>query len=192
MDNCPEIVIDSAEYCDSEENKAAGFNDLSTVWMHDDVLTYPEYQIAADVPNGVTEMIAKATASAGIVMKTGKKPYKIPSILEKNGLQIQSMKGGWKSEAAIRIQNTAHNRGFIQALKGARFSFGMQPVDDDMVLLGQSNGLSAGYLAKIDPESVVIEFGNEFGSDKYIEFKVMATPKLPVIYKHIINYDPAA
>jgi hypothetical protein len=190
--SCVETTLESAEYCDSEENKTAGFSDLMTVWKHDDVASYPEYNIPADVANGVTEMIAKATTAGPIVMKTGKNPFKIPCILEQNGLTTKSIKGGWNSEAPIRIQNTAHNRGFIEALKGCRFTFGMKPVEDDMVLLGQSDGLSSGYLAKVVPDSVNIEFGTEFGSDKYIEFRVMATPKIPVVYKQAISYDPAA
>ena len=145
--NCTEVLLESAEYCDSEENKTAGFSDLMTVWKHDDVQSYPAYNIPADLPNDITEMIAAGTAAGPIVMKTGEKPYKIPCILEQNGLSITSIKGGWNAEGTIRIQNTAHNRGFIDALKGCRFSLGMKPVEDDMVLLGQSDGLSSQYLA---------------------------------------------
>lgn len=189
---CPDIILDSAEYCDSEENKTSGFSDLVTVWLHEDVLTYPAYSVAADIPNNVTEMIAKATAAAAIVLKPTKKPYKLPAILERNGLKVTSIKGGWRSEATIRIQNTAHNRGVIDSLKGGRFSIGMKQSEDDMILLGQSDGLSSQYLAKVDTESVLVEFGDEFGSDKYIEFKVMSVPKMPVLYKHAISYEPAA
>jgi len=189
--SCTPITIESAEFCDSREDEAAGLKDLISIWLNQDVQSYPTaYKTAADVPNGITAMMADVRAASAIVMKAGKFPIKLPCILEKNAFSVKgSGRGSFMTEVKLRIQNTAHNRGFFKNLRGASFTLGVAEIDGDYQIVGQSDGQSTGFLAKVKPDSYDENYGEALSDDKYIEFTVEAKPYRPVTYPFPITYS---
>jgi hypothetical protein len=187
---CTPIVVDSAEFCDNLEDQAGGLKDIVTIWpLLSEIATHPTaFKTAA--AGEVTQMMGDVRAASAIVMVPTKFPIKLPAIMEENSLSIKDMgKGGWMNEATIRIQNTEHNRGVIKNLKGARFYAAVGEFDGDQILLGQSDGISTQFLARIKPESVNVEFGKAFGDDKFIDFVLEAKPYKAVTYPFAIAYE---
>lgn len=190
MANCTPIVLEAAEFCDNLEDEQAGLKEIIPVWLHQDVESYPGFSDVADVGNGITESMATLRADGPIVMKTGKFPIALHCILEENHLTIKkSGKKSWVSELKIRVQNTAHNRAVMYALSQARFSIGAPETEGDMILLGQSSGVDIGYLAKVQDDGVMSEFGEKFDEDKYTEVIIECKPKHPVVYAEAIAYS---
>lgn len=162
MSNCTEISLSSAEYCDSYENELSG--------IEADVLIWPCYTVAYNPADGIPLMISNV------------EPIVLPCILEKTDAKITSRKGSFDSDIKIWLQNTAHNRGVISALRKTRFYTGVKEAGKSvMQIFGykddtcETNQLAA----KVKDDSVLIDFGTEFGSDKYIELVISSVLKLP-------------
>lgn len=190
MANCTPVNVEAAEFCDNLEDEQAGLKEIIPVWLHQDVESYPAYTDAVDLPSGVTEMVAQLKADGPIVMKATKFPIQLHCILEKNNLKIQRQgKRSWVAELKIQVQNTAHNRGVMHNLCSNKFSIGAPQTEGDMILLGQSDGTSVGFLATVKEDGVMSEFGTEFSDDKYIEVTIEAKPKHPVVYAEAIAYS---
>jgi hypothetical protein len=184
---CTEVQIESAEYCDIREDEIAGLKSTLGITLHQDVQTYPTWTSAAGA--GLTAMEASVTASGAIVMKATKKTFKIPCIFETGSMTIRQEGGAFVTEAKMRIQNTPHNLGFIKNLKG-RFLANVNEACEGgkTYLIGQSDGISTGSLAKVKRGSVQVVSGEKYGDEKYIEFIIEAKPYMPVVYGGVITY----
>lgn len=189
--NCTPAALEAAEYCENREDERGGIKQLLSIFLHQDVETYPAYKTDATVgPPVVTEMEACLRAHEAIVMKTGKFPVKLPTMMEKVALKTTDLaKGGYLTELTVVIQNTAHNRGFVKNIKGQRFTLAAAEEDGDMLLLGQSNGQSTGYLCKVKKNSLDEEYGVEFDNEKMIQFVIECKPFKPVVYPFPIAYE---
>ncbi len=185
---CTPIVLESATYCDQLEQEQSGLNEIVSVFNHSDVETYPAYSTAGD--EDLSDSAALVTAAAALTMKTGKFPTKLHCIMEENSLQIKrNGKREWMSELKIRVQNTTHNAGVIHELSKTRFSVAVPQVEGGIKLLGQSDGVSVGFLCEVADDGVLEEFGKAYSDEKYIDVTIVCKPKHPVDYPFAIAYS---
>lgn len=186
---CTPKQLESAEYCDNLEAEFGGLKDVLSIWQHQDIQTYPNYITAAG-ENGVnpTESEGSITASSAFTMKAGKKPLKIQAILQKNSLNVISEGIIFSTELKVRIQDNTHNRGLCGNLIKSKFSLSFQEDSGQVRLIGQSDGISTGYLATVKKGSYKEEVQESLTGEKYIEFIVMAPRYQPVNYNFPIVY----
>ena len=186
---CTPIALEGAEYCDNLEKENGGLRDTLTIWQHQDVQTYPTYTTAAG-ENGVepTASEGSITASTGFTMKSTKKPLKFQTILEKNALTVTSEGTIFNTELKCRIQDNTHNRGLMGNMIKARFSIAFQEDAGQVRLIGQSNGISTGYLATVKKGSYKEEVQEALTGERFIEFIVTARRYQPVNYNTSIVY----
>jgi hypothetical protein len=112
---------------------------------------------------------------------SSKTAVKFPCILEKNNAKITSKKGSFDSEVRVILQNTAHNRGVVTSLTKTRFLAGIKESGSDTLLVfGKKMWETNQTMAKVKEDSVLIDFGTEFSSDKYIELTFSTVLELPV------------
>jgi hypothetical protein len=160
MSNSTEISLSSAEYCDSYDNELSG--------IEAEILIWPGYSVYLG-PTENAPFIISATA-----------PIKLPCIMQKSNVKITTRKGSFDSEIRIFIQNTDHNRGVVAALRKCRFLAGIKEAGKKVLqVFGVKKWETNQTLAKVNDDSVVIEFGTEFDSDKYIELVLSAVLNLP-------------
>lgn len=186
---CTPIEIESAQFVDCDEARESGLTDLATVWLPDDIETWPAwFSTPGTTGTPPSKMEAKTLVDGEITMKASKKPFKLPCILEKNGYETKQVGNSWETEVKITVQNTPHNRGFVDSLIGRRFLLGIKEVDGDTLLVGRTDGLSTGYLATIKKDSAKFISGDAPGSDRMGEFIVIAKRYLPTVYTGTITY----
>lgn len=187
--SCTPKTLESAEYCDNLEAEFGGLKDVLSVWQHQDVQTYPTYTTAAGVGGtNPTESEGSITASTGFVMKAAKKPLKIQAILQKNSLSVTSEGIIFTTELKVRIQDNTHNRGLCGNLIKSKFSLAFQEDAGQVRLIGQSDGISTGYLATVKKGSYKEEVQEALTGEKFIEFIVTAPRYQPVNYNTAIVY----
>ncbi|MCR9064481.1 MAG: hypothetical protein NXI00_10980 [Cytophagales bacterium] len=185
---CTPIVLESANYCDQLEQEQAGLGEIISIFNHSDVETYPAYSTVA--AGELTASAALVTAAAAITMKAAKFPSKLHCIMEENSLQVKKNgKRSWMTELKVRVQNTTHNAGVIHQLCKTRFSVAVPQVEGGLKLLGQSDGVSVGFLCEIADDGVLEEFGKQYQDDKYIDVTIVCDPKHPVDYPFAIAYS---
>ncbi len=161
MNNCTEILLNSAEYCEADENELSG--------IEAEILLWPGYTVQLSP----TLVQPKITAN--------KAPIKLPCIMQKSNVTITSRKGSFDSEIRVFIQNTAHNRGVINALRKCRFLAGIKEAGESVLqVFGAKKWETNQTMAKVKDDSVVIEFGKEFDSDKHIELVLSSVLDLPI------------
>lgn len=160
--SCIEIKLESAEYCTAVENELSG--------IEADVLIWPADEVSYSPGDGIPLLISTA------------EPRTLPCILEKSNAKSVGIKGGFDSEIKVWVQNTAHNRGVVDSLSKMRFFVGIREAGKKTLLIygyKDENSATNQLVAKIKNDSVVIEFGTEFGSDKYIELVIGSSLKPP-------------
>lgn len=186
--NCTLETISSAEYKDCYEKGDSGLTDIATIWDPEDIQTYPTSWGGAVISGDMTAYESKLTSTGSIAMKTTKKPAKMQCIFEKNLYTAKSSGNSWEVEVKVQIQKTLHNEGFVDALLGRKFLFGMTENDGPTRILGRTDGLTTGYLAMIKKDSINITSGDAINSDRFIEFVVTAKKYLPAVYTGTITY----
>ncbi|WP_304234796.1 hypothetical protein [Jiulongibacter sediminis] len=175
--SCTPPNIASAEYCQSFENEVAGISHFVKVIPIGNIASGPDWTLV----NGAVNSTISLTSGSNIV--------DLPCVIEKNNFIVKGKKGGYDGTLKLRLQNTTLNRSVVHQLRKSRALLIIKDLatGEELILGRNETGQQLG--CKIDPDTILHEWGEEFGSDRFSDFTFIIPQNLPEKWAGSLQYE---
>jgi hypothetical protein len=170
------INIESSVFCEAINSTISGVNSLIIIIPYGNIAEVPNFQVVPEAP--LTDLENTLSIDGYFVCKTGYPSFELDAFIEKNSLIIKGSKGAFNTSLSVVLQNTLMNRAILGVIRKKRFFAIVKDLGTKENLLLGRNELQLS--CRINPDSINIEWGVEFSSDKNIMFDIEAKVYQPL------------